>query len=299
MRTNNLFRKVTAIVAIALTGVSISCQESEVALSQEASYVVEESVTDVYFEDADDLANVTMASKTETSGSARVASVFGIDDRLCAGVVVTLTLDGASTLDHPKGTIVLDFGDGCTDPRGNTRTGKIHIAFDGRRFTSGSTVVVTFENYSINEIKLEGTRTLTNVTGSSEDVPKFQIELVGGKATWPDGTDATREHCFVRSWNRGNKEILSDDVLTVTQCADAEVAASGTNRKGVEYTMTIEQPLVYNRSCAYRIPVSGIKKFVEVSTGKEVVIDYGNGECDRIITITVNGNSRTIEAKGK
>jgi len=295
MRTHNLFTRVAAMVAIVSTGISISCQESEVASSEEAAYAVEESVTDVYFEDADDMANVAMSSKTETAGG-RVSSVLA-DDRLCAAV--TLTLDVSSTLEHPKGNIVIDFGDGCTDPRGNTRTGKILIAFDGRRFLLGSTVIVTFEDYTINEIQLEGTRTLTNITGSTEDLPKFRIELVNGKAIWPDGRIATREHCFEREWNRGDKDVLSDDVLTVTQCSDANVAAQGINRRGIEYTMTIVEPLVYSRNCTHRIPVSGIKKFVEVATGKVIVIDYGNGECDRSLTIAVNGNTRTVEARGR
>lgn len=299
MRTNNLFTRVASLVAIVSTGISFSCQETEVPLAQETSYVVEESVTDVYFDDADDLAGVTIATDTRTTNG-RMSSALNnpIDDRLCAGATVTFSF--TQTDPYPIGDIVIDFGTtGCTDDRGNTRTGKIKIHFVNYRFVEGSTMQLTFENYTINDIKLEGTRTLTNLTGSSEGTPKFQVQLVGGKATWPDGTDATREHCFERQWDRGNPDILTDDLLTLDQCAGEAVAAAGTNRRGVAYTMTIVEPLVFDRSCEYRMPVQGIKKFVEVATGKEIIIDYGDGECDRMITITVNGNSRTVEAKGK
>jgi len=297
MRTNNLFTKVAALVAIVSTGISFSCQENEVAVSPETAYVVEESSTDFYYEDADDVAGVAISSDSRTS-TGRLSSETSVlpDDRLvCA--IVTFTLSELSTTEHPKGNIKIDFGDGCTDLRGNKRTGIIHIAFDGKRFILGSTVVVTFENYTINGIKLEGTRTLTNLSGSAEGAPIFSIELVGGKATWPDGTDATREHCYVRQGNRVNIDLLSDDELTIKQCVSREYTASGSNRRGINYQMAIVEELVYKRCSP--IAVSGIKKFTNTDTAQEITIDYGTGECDKIITITVNGVSRTIEAKGK
>lgn len=290
MRTNNVLTKLTAIVAIAFTGIGISCQETETPLAQEASYVVEESVTDVYFDDADNMAGSAMQSKEETAGG-RLSSVpFNNDDRFtCA--VVTLTLTPNSTPEVPVGDIVIDFGDGCTDPRGNVRTGKVKLHFVGRRFMPESTIIMTFEEYTINGIALDGTRTLTNITGSTEEAPKFRIELANGVATWPDGTDATREHCFEREWIRAENPL--NDEWHVTQCTDAAVAASGTNRRGVAYEMEILETLVYKRGCP--IAVEGVKQFTNVDTGAVMTIDYGDGTCDKVVTITVNGNSREVE----
>jgi hypothetical protein len=293
MRTKSLFTKVIALAAIAITGITFSCKEEEVAVSPETAYVVEESSTDFYYEDADDIASITVASKSETAGG-RVSSVL-VDDRLCVGVVVTLTLAELSTIEHPMGTIVIDFGDGCEDPRGNIRKGKIKITFSGKRFQVGSTLIIELLGYHINGIHLEGTRTLTNMTPNNEAYPKFRVELTGGKVTWLDGTNATREHCFEREWIRAENPL--NDQLYVSQCADVDFAAQGKNRRGVEYKMIIETPLVYKRCSP--IAVAGTKTFIEVSTGKEITIDYGLGQCDRMITITVNGVSRTIEGKGK
>jgi hypothetical protein len=283
MKTNNLFSKLATVLAIAATGVVVSCQENETPLAQEASYVVEESVTDVYFEDADDMAGVAMQSKNETAGNGRL-SAYAVttenDDRFtCA--TVTLTLTPNSTPEVPVGDIVIDFGTGCTDPRGNVRTGKVKLHFIGRRFMPTST---------INGIALEGTRTLTNISESTEEAPKFQISLVSGKATWPDGTDATREHCFVREWIRAANPI--NDEWHISQCADAEVAASGTNRRGVSYEMEILETLVYKRGCP--LAVQGVKQFTNLDNGSVVTIDYGDGTCDKVVTITVDGNSREV-----
>lgn len=292
MKTNSFLTKTAALVAMISVGFVMSCQEDEEPYAIEASYVAEETVTDYYFEDADDIAGTAVASEPGAGGG-KVLSSGGIltdDDRfLCAEV--TVTLDEQSTPEHPIGDIVIDFGDGCTDPRGNVRTGKILIHFDGRRFLPESFVTLTFDNYTINDIKLEGLRTLTNISGSNEDFPKFRVELVDGKATWPDNTEATRAHCFEREWLRMPNPI--NDQLVVTQCPDVDFAATGTNRRGVEYRMIIVEELVYKRGCP--LAVSGVKKFIEVATGKEIIIDYGDGDCDRTITITINGISRNVD----
>jgi hypothetical protein len=294
MKTNNFLRKTAAMVALLSLGITFSCQEEEAPYEAESAYVAEESVTDYYYEDADDMAGVAVSSESGTAGG-KVTSEAGAftvnDDRLCAQVV--LAFDLASTLEHPIGTLTIDFGTGCDDPRGNRRSGKIIVRFNGRRFLPGSTIVITFENYVINGIKLSGTRTLTNITGSNETTPKFQIELENGLVVWPDGTQATREHCFTRTWNRGVLQDPSDDALVVSQCSDAEVAASGVNRRGVSYSMIIESDLIYKRGCP--IAVQGVKVFR--ANGKEVTVDYGDGDCDNIITITIEGNSRQVNVR--
>jgi hypothetical protein len=294
MKTNNFFRKTTAIVAVTLLGLAVSCQEDESPYATEASYVAEESVTDYYYEDADDMAGTAVASEDGTggklSGSQEASFLTVNDDRFCA--LVELTFDEASTLDHPLGDLTIDFGTGCDDPRGNRRSGKIIVRFDGRRFLPGSKLVITFVNYVINGIKLNGTRTLTNVTGSNEESPKFQIELDNGSVEWPDGTTATREHCFIRTWNRGVLLNPSDDLLIVSQC-DQEFAATGVNRRGKEYSMVIEEDLVYKRGCP--IAVQG-KKVFDVE-GKIITVDYGTGDCDNSIIITVDGSSRNVQVR--
>ena len=295
MKTISLFRKALSLVAILSLGAVISCTEDDLALQQEAADVAEDAITDYFFEDADDMTSlVLLADDGPDSGERTAASrqITITDPRFnCDGIVITITMDEESTPNVPKGEIVIDFGEeGCTDILGNLRKGKIIINFTGRRFLPESTVVTTFEGYSINDIQLSGVRTLTNITESNVEAPKFQVELENGKAIWPDATEATREHCFVRTWQREPNPL--QDKMVVDQCDDAEVAASGTNRRGRAYTMTILEPLVYKRGCP--IAVEGVKQFVDVATGKVVTVDYGDGACDRIITISVDGNSRSV-----
>jgi hypothetical protein len=290
------FKKLFIWAATGMFVLAVSCSENEVVLRQEADDVAEDALTDLFMEDADDLAGLAMLSddgpNTGGRGNGTPRTIIINDPRCnCPSFSATITIDPESTPSVPRGQIVLDFGDGCTGPMGNVRKGKIIITFAGRRFMPGSTIVTTFDGYSINDIALEGVRTLTNVSSSTQSAPEFEVELENGKATWPDGTLTTREHCFVRKWVRESNPV--NDRLEIRQCADVPYAASGTNRRGRAYTMKILETLVYKRRCP--IAVSGIKEFTDVSSGKVITVDYGDGTCDRVITITANGQSRSFE----
>jgi hypothetical protein len=272
---------------------AVSCVDEVVPYQEEAAYVSEDAITDAYFEDADDMAGIVLLADEGPSTGGKVNTTRPItvngDSRFCPGVVITIAIDPESTPEHPIGDITIDFGtEGCTDLRGNVRKGIIHIHFEGKRFQPGSTVVTTFEGYEINGIKLGGTRTLTNVTPTNQDYPKFKVELVDGWAEWPDGTTATREHCFLREWIVG--AIRADDQLRVSSCDGVIPTASGVNRRGVAYEMNILETLIYKR-CSV-LAVAGVKEFT--ANGKTITIDYGDGECDRIVVITVNGQSRDV-----
>ncbi len=281
----NKFLKITSLsLLVFFSAFVISCNDENRLTLKDSQDIAEDALTDSYFEDADDMSSLALQSDAATAGGATSPSNRQIsvsDTRFCAGVVVTITMSPNSTPAIPVGTITIDFGAGCTDPRGNVRTGIITVNFNGRRFQPGSTVVWTTTNYTINGIQLEGTRTLTNITGSTEESPKFQIELEGGKATFPDETVATREASFTREWIRAANPVNDEMRLTGN--------ASGTNRTGIAYTMNIQETLVFKRGCGF--PVSGIKIYTKV--GKQITIDYGDGTCDRQVTYTVGDQSIT------
>lgn len=295
MKTRPLLIRIVSLIAVAGLGFVVSCSGDEPEFKQEAVYAAEESNIDAYYADADDMAGVAIAESDETEGGrmeegARQLQVN--DDRFC-DLSVELDLD-LSTLLVPVGDITINFNEGCTDGNGNIRKGKIRIHFIGRKFRPNSTISITFEDYEINGIRLNGVRTLTNLESSTLEKPMYQVELENGSAEW-DGKTATREHCFVSTWDRGTVLAPGDDVLKISQCTNADEAAEGVNRNGVRYRMFIEEELVYKRGCP--MAVSGVKKFVETDTGKTIIIDYGNGTCDALITITVNGNIHTVSGR--
>lgn len=290
MKMNNLCGKISAFTLIAGIFAMSSCNEEDRLTLADTQDITEEAVTDSYFQDLDDMAGVAIGSPSEAQyGGGRVATTITIQDARfqCAGIIVTVTPGEGSNQTTPKGVLTVDFGStGCADLKGNVRTGKLIFTYNGRRFQPGSTVVTTTDNYTINAIKLEGTRTLTNVTGSTSDSPKFNATLENGKATFlADGTIAERVSNITWQWTRATN--AADDYLTI----DQNSTASGVTRAGREYAVSLSKALKYKRFCG--IAVEGIKKYVIDST-KEITIDYGDGTCDKSVVITVNGITRNL-----
>lgn len=292
MKTNMLLKSTSYLIIAAVALIS-SCKDEERITAKDTQDITEEAETDTYFQDMDDMAGVAVSSDAATAGG-RVASgarsITVNDDRFkCTGIVVTIEPASNSTVDVPKGKITVDFGTtGCTDLRGNVRTGKLFFTYNGKRFQPGSTVITTSENYTINGIKLGGTRTLTNVSTSTSDAPKFNIVLTGGTATFEDGTSATRESNITTQWIRATNPL--EDKLIIDQSS----VASGNTRGGRAYQVSLLKQLEFKRACG--VAVSGIKKYVIDGT-KEITIDYGDGTCDKSITITVNGITRSITVR--
>ena len=284
MKLSNPIAKIVTLSLFASVGLVSSCNEEERLTASDTQDISEEAITDAYFQDADDLGGVAIASPTDGQYSGgRTSGAITISDDRCH--CATVTLESTGTIDSPKGVIIVDFGTGCIDARLNTRKGKLKFAYTGKRFQPGSKVVLTTENYSINDIKLEGTRTSTNVQGSTNDAPKFNIVLTNGKATFPDGSIAERQSNITLEWIRA--ENPTNDYLLVDQLS----TASGTTRGGRSYAVSLSADLKYKRFCG--IAVAGIKRYV-LDEEKEIVIDYGNGECDKAVTITVNGVTHNI-----
>jgi len=231
-----------------------------------------DAMDDYYFDDADDLATEALASADQTSG--RISA----DERLACAVI-------SHTGTREEGILTVNFGNGCTDPRGNVRTGSIVVTHDGRWNSPGASWTVTFLAYSINGITLEGTRTV-KVVSVTDSLIVCDVTLVGGIVTWPDGRFATREITRRREHERHVNHLL-DRLIIYGK-------AQGAFRNGRGYVIEILERLVYDRSCATEgviIPVKGVK-FIKHGN-RELTVDYGDGTCDNIVTLT-NKNGRSV-----
>ncbi len=198
--------------------------------------------------------------------------------------------------DEENKTITITYPtEGCVGPRGRVRKGTIIIEYNERRLIPGAFRRVTLVDFFIDDVQVEGTRTLTNTSDELSDRPEFTVELVGGKLTFPDETFATRDASHVRTWVRANNPLEDETEVTGE--------ASGQRRDGVSYSIEILERLIYKRACRLEgvfIPVQGIK---QITSGDNVaVIDFGDGTCDNLVTITVNGGepvTKEINHRGR
>ncbi len=238
-----------------------------------------DAVEDSYFDDSDDLVSEAFTSTEQDLSGGRVST----DERL---ICATLTRTGSKA----NGSLRVDFGDGCTGPRGNVRAGAIVVTHTGDWRNAGSTWSFSYENYSINGVKLEGERTVT-IVSTSDTLVVSDVTLVGGKITWPDGRVATREVNRRREHERHENHLLDRLIIYGT--------ASGTFRNGRGYSIEILERLIYRRACGAEgviIPVSGVKLIKHGD--RELTVDYGDGTCDNIVLLTnKNGQSHRYEVK--
>ena len=296
-------KKLSYLAAVLFT-VLVSCTDKNEFTATDSQSVENEATTDAYFEDTDDMATqAVLADNATTSGSRESSDINGRsgikpDDGRFACATVTLDFAADNSQSIPHGYITIDFGNGCADPRGNVRKGKIKVEFKGRKFLPGSSIITTLDGYFINGVKIEGTRTVTNASASTLDHPKFNVVVTDGKATWADGTSATREAFRTLEWIRANSPV--NDQWIISQTDGKTYVAAGTNRYGKTYQVTITKPLMYSRSCAISnrvfMPVQGTK--VLTTESRAITIDYGDGTCDKKVTITSNSKSADVTING-
>lgn len=186
------------------------------------------------------------------------------------------------THDAEAKTVVIDYGDGCEGPGGRVRAGIIRIAYNDHRTVPGSYREATFDGFSVDGVLIEGVRRVENTSDSLDDYLVFNIQLTNGQLTFEDGTTATRTTNRTRTWIRANNPQEDE--------AHLDGNAEGVRRDGVAYSMEILETLVYKRSCRSAgvfIPVSGVKQFT--SGDNVAVVDFGDGSCDNMVMITING----------
>lgn len=197
-----------------------------------------------------------------------------------------ITIDTIST---PR-TMRIDYGTSnylCTD--GNYRRGAILVSWTGRYRATGSVITIGFDQFYHNDNHVEGSKVITN-NGRNSDNNLYYTIVVNATITTPDGLSHTWNSNRTRTWTRGELTMGPlDDEYEITG------STSGVNRKGIAYTATITKKLTIWLRCEWRI-VSGT---IDVSpAGKATrTIDFGEGACDRLVTVTINGKSKTFERR--
>ncbi|MBL0034922.1 MAG: hypothetical protein IPP26_03965 [Flavobacteriales bacterium] len=184
-------------------------------------------------------------------------------------------------------TMTIDFGSvNCTAANGRTRRGVINVTFTGRYRDAGTVITITPQNYYVNDNRVEGTKTVTNMGLDNDGHPYFSVN-VNGTLTAGDGSwTATHQAQRTRTWTEGSGTAnLLDDVYLITG------SGTGVNRNGVAYTTTITQALRVALGCPW-ITAGTVE--ITPQDRPTRTINYGSGSCDGTFSVTVNGSTFTV-----
>jgi len=257
-----------------------SCKKADSSSSDEIETTFElsgdQAIADNLSEDANDMF-MQAAVENNVAGGNFAPGSGTVDNFIpCATVTVT-PVSG-----FPK-TIVIDFGTACTF-NGITRSGKINIVITDSVRKPGSQATMTFTNYFVNLYKVEGTIVWTNT--STPGTRSWTRQTSNGKITAPDG----------KYWlHSGIKNVTQTAGVITPTWTDDVFSITGnhtlTNSAGRTRTGTVLEALQKKTACANidqgKLKVEGPSHYA--------IIDFGNGTCDNLATISIDGRPpRTI-----
>jgi hypothetical protein len=183
---------------------------------------------------------------------------------------------------------VIDFGSGVSvqhDSITITRVGKIII----QRSVSGGThtETVSFENYSVNNNSIEGTKTRTSSFDSTTGKGQSTTTVADGKITFSDGTVAT--------WTSSRQRDTQITIDPATnRPSSGTIVSTASVTVGSIYSHVTTKPVTEDLSCGRERhwPVSGT---IETKyNSSDIVIDFGDGSCsNKTISIIINGTTST------
>ena len=195
--------------------------------------------------------------------------------------------------------VIVDYGDGCSHGK-RTRSGKIIITVSGPMWEKGSQRTVELEDFYVNDHKVEGTRIVTNEgrwgAGENDDPDYegkryFSVVLKDGKVYVPD-TDIviTKEVNRTRTFMEGEytKWDTRDDIWYI------DGIATGINRKGIPFSREITSSLWKEIGCRF---ITKGTVLISAEGRPDVILDYGDGTCDPIATVTVGDETREINLR--
>ncbi|MEM6799906.1 MAG: hypothetical protein AAF696_00805 [Bacteroidota bacterium] len=278
--TRNLWLLMFALIAFT----ACTPDEELITLGEdETNLIITEEAAEAEFEEVESL-GVDALEMTDLSSYSRMGGGW-IGPDLLTGNCPTLNNDSLNKI------LTIDFGTSCTGADGKVRSGEIIVSYTQRLYRPGASLQISPNNYFVDGKQIEGTKTLTNTMVNFRDTISFQTTLVGGKVTWPDGSFAEREFTSEGKWLRGANPLQDE--------YQREGSIEGVRRNGNTYEGEITSPLIYKRRCkaqGIHIAVEGTR-LIKRSGKPDLEIDYGNGLCDHLISLTQNGQSRTIDVR--
>ncbi|MCK0130452.1 hypothetical protein MWU59_02960 [Flavobacteriaceae bacterium F08102] len=178
-----------------------------------------------------------------------------------------------------KRVVTVDFGEQCTLRNGNEVAGKIQFSYQINMDEASRMIRYEYQNFQFNGRQVNGGGTLLRERQNAQGNPQ-STKTVDISVTWPDGMVVSRKGERIREMIEGQSTVAwGDNVFLITGNWNL------TRKNGIEISVSIIEALRRKMSCKF--VVSGV---VELKRGeRSSLLDYGNGECDDLASIRING----------
>jgi hypothetical protein len=202
-------------------------------------------------------------------------------------LVVTAMNSGNPYMPFPI-TITLNFGGGCAGADGHIRHGRIIVKYTDRLLQPGATATLQFDNFSNDSIQVSNSTTYTIKNTGTADRLQFTVDI-DTKLTKPAGNYTEwHSHKIMTRIEGGATTTPLDDVMQI------EGNASGTLKKNdlaVAWNGEISDPLLKRFTCRWISKGTVKESRQNLASNSQWVgsLDYGNGNCDNLATLTLDG----------
>jgi hypothetical protein len=184
---------------------------------------------------------------------------------------------------------VMDYGDdGCSEG-GILIKGKITTKV--KESDESFEMIEIYENYSMGDFSMNGywSSSSTGTWQWPEDgdsiAGNFEMTYTTSEEmtiTWEDGETVTSKGTYTEKYTSDNQYVITQAEFTYESSIDGK------------FTYKVLSPVVIDMNCSDSfVPVSGIEEWTE--NENTYVIDYGDGTCDNLATVTENGETYTVD----
>jgi len=195
---------------------------------------------------------------------------------------------------------------GCMGPDGRVRRGQIKTVYTNRLMIPGAESVTTFLNYSVDSVTVGGTYRIKNIVDPVQIMifppqynHKWLVTVVGGRLGYPNGSlvewNSTKT---IEQIEGSHTPILRDDVFKITGHANgASVRVIwGSSTSVIVWSSEIIEPLIRKNTCRWIVKgkIRTVRRNLSNTSPWVAVLDFGDGRCDNLATLNINGNIRTI-----
>lgn len=276
------------VLGVVLTMLVVGCSKKENDDNEKftADEVAMNAKIDMANEDVQNIAESEFEATASNPSSARLSSQNATSALPACAVITRVPAFGVTPTVGQLVTKTINFGTtGCAMPNGNVLKGKIIVSFTFNPNALTHTITYQFDGFFHNAIRFDGNRTFTRTmsvataTSPSRPIVVMNINMT---ATFPNGNTATRVGTRTREIIEGfSTPALTDNIWRITG------SWVTTFQNGVAQTATITTPLIVRFNCP-RI-VRGVITFVR--NANTAILDYGNGDCDNLATVSINGGA--------
>lgn len=252
----------------------MSCEEDVLKQKTDSASAIEAlteymTVNKVFQDIGNNSGDAVLSAETSTTGKSTKTKNEPI-----------ITIEPLDFTTFPK-TTTINYADGVLCKDGITRKGIVSIVSTNWYGILGSQHTTTFTNYYHEDFKVEGTHFVKNLGNNENNNLVYSVTVEDGKITTKTGTIINYVENSTRTWVAGFNTPLNiwDDEYLL------DGMQSGISSKGVEYSLTIEEPLHF--VLLPRSIKSGILD-IDIANINDIKINYTNS------TITIAGVSYPI-----